>query len=159
MKNERFFLEQTEFFGYKMDVDLKNIGKSDFKALWQRLDVIVDQLQLDDDMFFIGYEDYRSMTPQNKTFTYYAMLPSKYFDEKPENMVSITLDKGHYIKFESNFNTHGPKVFQKAYKYLEANDIAYDNRFDFELIPRDAQPGLPLEDVNSILYICLKLDE
>ena len=157
MKNERFFLEDTEFYGYKLVVDLKNIDKCDFKSLWSELDKISDTLELDDDMFFIGYEDYREMTPQKKVFDYYAMLPSKYFDEKPAGMHSITLEMSEYIKFESKFQTHGPKMFQKAYRYLEANDIEYDNRFDFELIPRDANPNAAIDDINSTLYIGLRL--
>ncbi len=157
MKNERFIIEETEFYGYKLEVDLNNIGKADFKTLWERTDKVASQFELEDDMFFIGYEDYRKMSPTNKVFTYYAMLPGKYFEKKPEDMCSITLDKGEYIKFESKFPTHGPKVFQKAYKYLETNNIEYDNRFDFEIIPRDAHPDADIDDVNSILYIGLKI--
>lgn len=157
MKNERFFLEETEFYGFKLVVDLKNIDKCDFKSLWENLDNVAEKLELEDDMFFIGYEDYRGMTPKNKVFNYYAMLPAKYFDKKPHDMDSITLEKSEYIKFESKFPTHGPKIFQKVYKYLDSNDIAYDNRFDFEIIPRDSHPNADIDDINSTLYIGLRL--
>ena len=157
MKNERFFLDEIEFYGYELEVDLNDVGKSDFKSLWERLDKVAEGFNLDDDMFFIGYEDYREMTPKNRSFKYYAMLPGKYFDKKPENMVSIKLEKGEYIRFESRFPTHGPNVFQGAYKYLDNNKISYDNRFDFELIPRDSHQNANIDDDNSILYVGLKL--
>ncbi len=157
MKNERYTIEDTEFYGYKIKVDLKNIGDVDFKSLWDKTDKIASTFDLEEDMYFIGYEDYREMTPKNKIFDYYAMIPRKYFDEKPEDMYSITLEKGEYIKFESNFHNHGPKMFQKAYKHLSKNDLSYDNRFDFEIIPRDASPEADIDDINSILYIGLKL--
>lgn len=157
MNNERFFLETTEFFGYKVEVDLNNVGNTDFKSLWAKLDEVADKFDLEKDMFFIGYEDYRGMTKLNKKFYYYAMLPGKYFESKPDDMESLILEQGEYIKFESNFHIHGPSVFQKAYKYLSSNKIKYDNRFDFELIPRDAHPGAAEDDENSKLYIALKL--
>ncbi|MCH4888360.1 hypothetical protein EZV73_12285 [Acidaminobacter sp. JC074] len=157
MKNERFFLEKTEFYGYELLVDLRKIGQADFKGLWARLDAVSEGLKLDEDMFFIGYEDYREMTTENKTFKYYAMIPSSYFDDMPEGMVSMVLEEGEYIKFESRFPTHGPKIFQKAYKYLHDNNIDYDNRFDFELIPRDSHPGAGIDEDESLLYIGLKL--
>ena len=151
MKHHIIELKAQTYQGFKTEVDVDHIKQTDFEALWNKIDRDTFNAIKKEEDYFIGYEDYTTMSDNHRKFTYYALAPSAYFDEDAEEKVNI--EAGHYILFDSLFKTHGPETFAKVYHYIDNHNISVDRRFDLELIP----VCLDCSKDDAVIYIALKL--
>lgn len=153
MEHEYFDISEAKFYGFKIEVDMSNIGKTDFVSLWKKVFDAPKDIELNDKQFYIGLERYNALTRKNRMFDYYAMFPSECKDKNVGSYEVQVLPAGRYIRFKNKIKTHGPDFFKEVYSYLKEKDIEVELEFDFEILPYD----FDFNNEDSVLYVGLKL--
>ena len=153
MKNKIIQLIETSYTGYKITVDLNDIKNVCFGELWAQVFEETKEASKNPDEYYIGYQDYKSMSKAHKVFDYYALAPSKYFNKTNDDHHFMTIKAGEYILFRNTFSNHGPAFFKRVYHFVHQNNIKVERAFDFEFLPIDFQQN----HQESVIYVGLKL--
>lgn len=146
LRYEIINLEEMDYIGYKVEVHLNDVESVDFKSLWNK---VMSEYVIDEDEFYIGYQDYESFT--GKSFFYYALAPLRDYCSD-ENREVITIPKGRYYKYNSVLHSHGPDFFKSVYGNLKRKGIIHDSTYDMEMIPK----SFTYENPESVLYIAVR---
>lgn len=143
---KEFTFKILKYAGYKIEVDLNRMNQTDFIGLW---DKVMDEASLNEGEYYIGYEDYRTITPNHKTMTYYALAPRSSLYKFKDTHAQITLKEGTYLLFENTISNHGTHFFRSVYDYIQVNSIDIDKTFDLEVIPHDFDRN----QKGSVIYV------
>lgn len=153
MEHKIIKLDEIEYHGYKVQVNIDKIDEVDFVGLWKNILVETENATKKDSEFYIGLEDYSTLTKDNRCFNYYAMAPSNYYDETNNSQESRKIESGKYIVFSNKLKTHGPSFFKKVYEYIKVNNINVDYSYDFEIVTNNFDRN----NEDSDIFLALKL--
>ncbi|GEM_PF-7066731 len=153
MEKRTIELKSMSYSGYKISVDLDDMQNTCFGSLWAKIFAETKKAEKDSNQYYIGYQDYRTMTKEKRIFEYYALAPSGYFSETKPGHVTLQIEAGKYLLFKNILSNHGPAFFKRVYDYVAQNNIEVHKAFDFEFLPVDNQQS----NNEAIIYVGLKL--